>query len=153
MHHETLAGMNEGKDVTTLMREVRLPASLRVGEGYGTVAWGVRTIWETYMGWFHLRSTTELYPLEAGAAFADLVDLVGPGAVVERARARLVSGEPVTAIHLVETVLRGQPTHEGAIDVVIEAHQILLNSGGDVSFWENGWLRYQLGLWQLAPRE
>ena len=148
VHGETLAAMNAGQDVATIMREVRLPESLRVGQGYGTVAWGVRTIWETYMGWFHLRSTTELYPLEAAVAFAELVELAGPDAVVERARDNLVAGEPVAAVHLAEAVLRLQPDHPGAVDVMIHAHQALLDAGGDVSFWENGWLRHQMERWR-----
>jgi glyoxylase-like metal-dependent hydrolase (beta-lactamase superfamily II) len=152
VHRETLAGMNEGRDVTTLMREIRLPTELRVGEGYGTVSWGVRTIWETYVGWFTLRSTTELYPVEPVEAYAELVDLAGPDAVVERARAKLVAAEPVVAIHLVEAVLHRQPTHGGALDVIVDAHQALLDAGGDVSFWESGWLRHQLEHWRLAPR-
>jgi glyoxylase-like metal-dependent hydrolase (beta-lactamase superfamily II) len=152
VHRQTLAGMNEGKDVSTLMREVRLPAELRVGEGYGTVAWGVRTIWETYMGWFRLRSTTELYPLEAVAATAELVDLAGPDAVVERARERLVAGEPVTAIHLIEAVLHRHGAHGSALDVMVDAHQALLDDGGDVNFWANGWLRHQLERWRRQPR-
>ena len=153
VHTQTLAGMNEGKDVFTLMREVRLPAELRVGQGYGTVAWGVRTIWESYMGWFTLRSTTELYPLEASEVLAELVDLAGAEAVVERARAKLVAREPVAAIHLAEAVLSHQPAHnapahEGAVDVMIEAHRALLDAGGDVSFWESGWLRHQWERWR-----
>ena len=46
----TVAGMNEGKDVFTLMRDIRLPDELAVGEGYGKVSWGVRSIWEGYAG-------------------------------------------------------------------------------------------------------
>ena len=61
VHDRTVDGMNAGTDVHTLMREVRLPEHLDVGEGYGTVAWNVRAIWENYAGWFHHRSTTELY--------------------------------------------------------------------------------------------
>ena len=152
VHTETLAGMNEGKDVSTLIREVSLPESLRVGQGYGTVAWGVRTIWETYMGWFHLRSTTELYPLEPVAAFAELVDLAGPDAVVGRARAQLAAGEPVAAVHLAEAVLHHRPDHAGAVEVMIDAHQALLDAGGDVSFWESGWLRHQIERWRRARR-
>ncbi len=144
--------MNAGKDVSTLMREIHLPAELRVGEGYGTVAWGVRTIWETYMGWFTLRSTTELYPVEPAAAFAELVDLAGADAVVARARAKLAAGEPVAAIHLAEAVLCHQPAHSGAVDVMIDAHQALLDGGGDVSFWESGWLRHQLEHWRSERR-
>ena len=66
----TVAGMNEGKDVFTLMREIRLPDELAVGEGYGKVSWGVRSIWEGYAGWFHARSTTELYPVAPDAVWA-----------------------------------------------------------------------------------
>jgi alkyl sulfatase BDS1-like metallo-beta-lactamase superfamily hydrolase len=148
VHRQTLAGMNEGKDVFTLMREIHLPDELRVGQGYGTVAWGVRTIWESYMGWFTLRSTTELYPTEPSAVMAELVDLVGPDAVVARARDDLASGEPVAAIHLVEAVLRHTPTHPGAVDVMVDAHRALLQAGGDISFWESGWLRHQLAHWE-----
>ena len=61
VHDETVKGMNEGKDVRTLMRELALPDDIEVGQGYGKVAWNVRAIWESYAGWFHYRSTTELY--------------------------------------------------------------------------------------------
>jgi alkyl sulfatase BDS1-like metallo-beta-lactamase superfamily hydrolase len=152
VHTETLAGMNEGKDVATLMREVRLPAELRVGQGYGTVPWGVRTIWETYMGWFRLRSTTELYPLEPSAAAAELADLAGPDAVVARARVALAAGEPVVALHLAEAVLVHHPTHLGAVDVMIDAHRALLDAGGDTSFWESGWLHNQWEHWRAERR-
>ena len=63
IHDQTVAGMNAGKDVRTLMREIVLPAEYEVGEGYGKVAWDVRAVWENYSGWFHHRSTTELYPV------------------------------------------------------------------------------------------
>ncbi len=148
VHRQTLSGINEGKDVVSLMREVHLPAELRVGQGYGTVAWGVRTIWETYVGWFRLTSSTELYPVEATGAFAELVDLAGPDAVVARARAKLAEGEPVVAIHLAEAVLRRQPESDRAAAVMVDAHRALLAAGGDVNFWESGWLRRQVEHWR-----
>jgi alkyl sulfatase BDS1-like metallo-beta-lactamase superfamily hydrolase len=144
VHHETLEGMNEGKDVLTLMRDVRLPEALRVGQGYGTVAWGVRTIWESYMGWFRLRSTTELYPLEPVEALAEVVEMAGTDAVVSRALDRLAAGEPLRAVHLAEAVLRLRPDDPGAAAVMVDAHQALIETGGDASFWESGWLRHQL---------
>lgn len=150
VHRETLAGMNDGKDITTLMREIRLPSGLRVGEGYGKVAWGVRTIWETYVGWFKLSSTTELYPVEPAAAFAELVELAGTDAVVERAREKLSGAEPVVAIHLVEAVLRRRPSHSGALEVMTDAHQALLDAGGETNFWESGWLRHQIDHWRKS---
>ena len=96
------------------MREIRLPEHLDVGEGYGTVAWNVRAIWETYAGWFHHRSTTELYAVPPGAGRrrprgappAPTRSPPPPGA-------RLDAGEPVAALHLTDLVLAVEPTHAG----------------------------------------
>jgi glyoxylase-like metal-dependent hydrolase (beta-lactamase superfamily II) len=44
VHDQTVAGMNAGKDVRTLMAEISLPEHLQVGQGYGAVAWDVRAI-------------------------------------------------------------------------------------------------------------
>ena len=147
VHRQTLDGMNAGRDLFSLMREVRLPPELRVGEGYGTVAWGVRTIWETYVGWFRLGSTTELYPVAPAEAVADLVDLVGSSRVVARARGRLEAGDPVVAIHLAEAVLHSEPDRGDAAAVMADAHQALLDAGGAGNFWAGGWLRHQRDRW------
>src|SRR5258706_13711564 len=61
IREQTIAGMNAGSDVQTLMRDIRLPAALSVGQGHGKVAWCVRAIWEEYAGWFHYDATTSLY--------------------------------------------------------------------------------------------
>lgn len=63
---ETLAGMNEGKDIDTLASEIVLPqeyASLPyLGEYYGCVEWTVRAIFTAYLGWFD-GNPTNLHPL------------------------------------------------------------------------------------------
>jgi alkyl sulfatase BDS1-like metallo-beta-lactamase superfamily hydrolase len=142
LHDETVAGMNAGKDVHTLMREVRLPAHLDVGQGYGKVAWDVRAIWENYSGWFHHRSTTELYDVGPAEVSADLVELAGADALVSRADAHLDAGRPVHAIHLAEPVLRAEPGHPGARSVLKAAHEHLL--AASTNFWESAWLTEQL---------
>jgi glyoxylase-like metal-dependent hydrolase (beta-lactamase superfamily II) len=147
VHRETLQGMNDGKDIWTLMREIQLPPELRVGQGYGKVAWGVRTIWESYLGWFHHQSTTELYGVRHSDVFADVADLAGPDALVRRAWAKLDTSEPVAAIHLAEIALAGDNAHRGARAVLLAAHQRLLDDGGDVSFWEHGWLKHEIDRW------
>ncbi|BBZ50552.1 MBL fold metallo-hydrolase [Mycobacterium heidelbergense] len=139
IHDETVAGMNAGKDVRTLMREIALPPEYDVGQGYGKVAWDVRAIWENYSGWFHHRSTTELYPVGFDAIAADVVELAGADALVDRARAHLDAGRPLQAIHLAELVPRD---HAGARDVLKAAHERLL--AGSTNFWESAWLRRQL---------
>lgn len=144
VHTETLRGMNAGIDVWTLMRDVQLPSHLRVGQGYGKVSWAVRTIWEIYMGWFKLGSTTELYPDQRVEAMAELVDALGADAAADRARSVLERGDAVLAIHLAEGVLAVSSDHAEARAVMVEAHQVLLDAGGADNLWENGWLREQL---------
>jgi alkyl sulfatase BDS1-like metallo-beta-lactamase superfamily hydrolase len=148
VHRETLAGINAGSDVWTLMRTVALPEHLRVGQGYGKVPWAVRTIWESYVGWFTLQSTTELYPQAHGQALAEIIGAVGPEAAIELARQALRRGDAAVAIHLAEGVLTTDAGHAGAAAIMSEAHQHLLDGGGDVNFWESGWLRSQLTRWE-----
>ncbi|MEV0672427.1 MBL fold metallo-hydrolase [Mycobacterium sp. NPDC050441] len=145
IHDETVAGMNAGKDVGTLMREITLPAEFEVGQGYGKVAWDVRAIWENYSGWFHHRSTTELYPVGLDTVTADIVELAGAEAIVGRARAHLEADRPLHAIHLAELV---GPDHPGARDVLRQAHERLL--ADSTNFWETAWLKNTLS--QLAAR-
>jgi alkyl sulfatase BDS1-like metallo-beta-lactamase superfamily hydrolase len=139
IHDQTVAGMNAGKDVRTLMREITLPPECEVGQGYGKVAWDVRAIWENYSGWFHHQSTTELYPVGFDAVAADVVELAGADALVRRARAHLAEGRPVHAIHLAQLL---PPDHQGAREVLRDAHENLL--ADSTNFWERAWLTRQI---------
>jgi alkyl sulfatase BDS1-like metallo-beta-lactamase superfamily hydrolase len=143
VHDETVRGMNEGKDVWTLMREIQLPAELEVGQGYGKVSWCVRAIWETYAGWFHHQSTTELYPVPAWTVYPDLVELAGGADVVaKRAKGKLEAGALVEAIHLAEVALAAAPRHRGALEASLLAHQQL--EAVSENFWLTSWLRRRI---------
>jgi alkyl sulfatase BDS1-like metallo-beta-lactamase superfamily hydrolase len=143
VHDATVAGMNEGKDLHTLMQEIVLPKELEVGEGYGKVSWSVRAIWENYAGWFHHESTTELYSLPQRAIHADLIELAGgPLKIVERARERLAEKEPEAALHLLDILLSQPEPPDSALAVAVEAHQLLASRS--VNFWLTAWLRNQI---------
>jgi alkyl sulfatase BDS1-like metallo-beta-lactamase superfamily hydrolase len=145
VHDETVRGMNEGKDVFTLMREIRLPDDLAVGQGYGCVAWSVRAIWEGYAGWFHQTSTTELYPTPVRAVYPDVVALAGgPEKVAAAARDRLAGGDPVGAIHLAEMALAADGDSRPALEAFLAAHEQLFAQRAGENFWETGWLRHQI---------
>ena len=139
VHDHTVEGMNDGADVHTLMREVRLPEHLDLGEGYGKTSWNVRAIWENYAGWFHHRSTTELYDVPATAIAADLVTMAGTESLIRAARSRLQAGEPVAALHLSDLVLAVEPGQPDARSVAVEASRGLLDKS--TNFWERAWLR------------
>jgi alkyl sulfatase BDS1-like metallo-beta-lactamase superfamily hydrolase len=143
VHNRTVEGMNAGNDVHTLMREIALPPELDVGQGYGKVSWDVRAIWENYSGWFHHRSTTELYDVGPIELNADLVDLAGADRVVARAEEHLAAGRPVHAIHLAEAVFHANPAHGEARVMLKAAHETLL--AASTNFWESAWLTKKIG--------
>ena len=153
VHEQTAAGINAGKDIYTIMREVQLPPELRVGQGYGKVEWGVRTFFEQYTGWFQRRSTAELYPSDPADALSELAALADVPSVLERARARMDSGDVATAIRLLEAILSVRPDQPEAASLMAFAHEKLLKEGGDVSFWENGWLESERDRWQQIAED
>jgi alkyl sulfatase BDS1-like metallo-beta-lactamase superfamily hydrolase len=137
--------MNEGRDVHTLMAEITLPPELDVGEGYGKVSWSVRAIWEHYAGWFHHRSTTELYPVPRQSVNADLLDLAGgTAALVQRARERVSDGQYLQAQHLLDIVLDQQRMDVGALKLAVDVHKALRENSAN--FWLDAWLDSQLQL-------
>jgi alkyl sulfatase BDS1-like metallo-beta-lactamase superfamily hydrolase len=143
VHDETVKGMNEGKDVHTLMAEIELPAALEVGQGYGKVSWSVRAIWEHYAGWFKHESTTELYATPQSAIHDDLVELAGgPTAIVERAQQKIGEGKYVEAIHLLDIVLPQDRELPVAVNAALAAHEKLLQDSAN--FWLSSWLKNQI---------
>lgn len=150
VHTEALAGFNAGIDMWTLMDTIQLPPELRVGQGYGKVSWAVRTFWEEYIGWFRLQSTTELYSDRSGAALRELVEVGGVDAALDRAEAALARGDAPLALTLGEAIVAVAPDAPRARALMADAHRHLLDNGGDVSFWESGWLRTELARWSAG---
>ena len=148
VHSETVKRINAGQDIHTIMREVTLPANLRVGQGYGKVAWAVRTIFEAYTGWFQRRATSELYATPPESGLADLASLAGVKVVIDHARGRLAAGEPVRALALAEAAVAAEPNNSAAARLMVDVHEALLAQGGDVNFWESGWLHHQIARWR-----
>jgi alkyl sulfatase BDS1-like metallo-beta-lactamase superfamily hydrolase len=142
VHDQTVEGMNAGTDVWTLMRTVQVPGHLDVGEGYGQTRWNVRAIWENYAGWFHHRSTTELYGVPPMAVAPEVVAAAGADVLVSLARTHADEGRPVEALQLTDLVLAAEPGHLGALDVAVDATGDLL--GATDNFWESAWLRRSL---------
>ena len=116
VHDRTVEGMNAGKDVHTLMREITLPPELEVGQGYGKVRLGragdLGELLRLVPPPLHHRACTTSAPDELDA---DLVDArrrrLGSWTAP---RSTLAAGRPVHAIHLAEAVVRADPDHAGA---------------------------------------
>jgi len=148
----TLEGMKAGKDVHTLMREVKLPDALAIGEFHGKVSWGVKSIWREYSGWFHYEDgTTELYGVPRRAVHGDIAALAGgAGNLAARARQRLDAGEPLEALHLVEIALNAEPANRPALEVKRDASALLLERSGGQNLSETMWLRSEIAECEAA---
>lgn len=141
----TLDGMNAGRTVHELMRDVALPEHLKIGEFHGKVAWAVKTIWEEYAGWFHYEDgTTELYGVPRSAVNADLVELAGADALAARARAHVEAGKPLEALHLTDILLGADPADKAALAVKKAACEHLLAASGGSNLSETMWLKSEI---------
>ncbi len=142
VHDETVRAMNGHGDLFRAMREIRLPRELEVGQSYGTVRWSVRAIWENYAGWFHQRSTTELYDVPASALYAELGRLADPAALLQSARRHIEADALPEALHLLEVALAAEPAFTPALDASLRVHRTLLERS--TNFWEASWLRREI---------
>ncbi|MCB1690514.1 MAG: MBL fold metallo-hydrolase [Halioglobus sp.] len=151
VHQATVDGMNAGVDVHTLMREVKLPEPLSLGEFHGKVSWAVRTIWEEYSGWFHFDSTTSLYGVPRTSIDTDLVELAGgAGPLAARARKKLDAGSTLEAVHLLDVALGAEPHNSDALSVKKDALTVLLSESGGANLSEVMWLKSEIAAVEAA---
>jgi alkyl sulfatase BDS1-like metallo-beta-lactamase superfamily hydrolase len=145
LERETIAGMNAGKTVHDLMREIVLPEALRIGEFHGKTNWVVRAIWEENAGWLHYADgTTALYGVPRSAVNGDLVDLAGADALAERARVHASAGRPLEAFHLLDIALGAQRDHAASLAVKKDALKQLLKASGGSNLSETMWLKAEI---------
>jgi alkyl sulfatase BDS1-like metallo-beta-lactamase superfamily hydrolase len=151
VNQATIAGMNAGKDVHTLMREIKLPDNLKIGEFHGKVSWAVRAIWEEYSGWFHYDTTTALYGVPRSSVHADLAQLAGGAtALAGRARQKLDDGRALEAMHLIDVALDAEPSSADALTVKQAALEALLRESASANLSETMWLKSEIAATQAA---
>ncbi|RZV48138.1 MAG: alkyl/aryl-sulfatase [Acidimicrobiales bacterium] len=109
VYNETIAGMNAGKTPDELAHEVTLPPELAdnemLGEYYGNVSFGVRSIFTGVLGWFDGNPTkmNPLHPADRAAKVAELAG--GAEALFERAQAALSDGDAQWCAELCDMVI------------------------------------------------
>jgi alkyl sulfatase BDS1-like metallo-beta-lactamase superfamily hydrolase len=152
VHDETVKGMNDGKDVYTLMQEIKLPASYDLTESFGKVSWSVRGIYEGYAGWFDTNPST-MYELPPSAVYTDLVELAGgPDPVTKLALEKLKAGNPVEALHLTDVVLTYDNKNIAALNARLQTLNYLKEHC--TNYNESGWLDFGIkkAKESLAPK-
>lgn len=142
VHDETVKGMNAGKDVWTLMNEIKLPTALDVGEGYGKLSWSVRGIYEGYVGYFDLNPAT-MYEKPASSVYADVVKLAGGAdAIAKLAMQKAEAGAEVEALHLTDMALATDSANRAALAAKLKALEGLRARCRNSN--ERGWLEYSI---------
>ncbi len=151
VHDETIKGMNAGKDVWTLMNEIKLPAALDIGESYGKLSWSVRGIYEGYVGWFDLNPAA-MYETPVSSVYADVVKLAGGAETVAKlAMERALAGQAVEALHLGDIALAADATNRTALAAKLKALEILRERCRNSN--ERGWLDFSISQLKLKLGE
>ncbi len=142
VHDAVVKGMNQGKDVYTLMREIHLPQELEIGESYGKLSWSIRGIYEGYAGWFDLNPAT-MYDTPPEGIYTDLVKLAGgPETVVKLATLRLSEGKPTEALRLTDAALAADPSNHAALEAKLKTLEQLVRECKNSN--ERGWLDFSI---------
>jgi alkyl sulfatase BDS1-like metallo-beta-lactamase superfamily hydrolase len=142
VHEAVLKGMNDGKDVHTLMKEIKLPPELDVGEGYGKISWSVRGMYESYVGWFS-GDAAEMFPQGRDSISDSLVKLAGgPKAIAGEAMKLVGEGKPVEALHLTSVGLEGARGDKDVLRARVAAFEALVKASTNRN--ELGWLNQGL---------
>ena len=151
VHDQTVLGMNQGKDVYTLMQEIKLPTDLDIGEGYGTIAWSVRGIYENYVGWFDGNPST-MFSIPPSEVYPDLVALAGGAdSVSELAQTYLDQESFELALHAADIALKSEAGNEPALRIRLAALQALLARTTNTN--EAGWLQFGIRQTEAALEE
>jgi alkyl sulfatase BDS1-like metallo-beta-lactamase superfamily hydrolase len=140
VHDETVKGMDAGKDVFTLMQEIKLPASYDVTQVFGKVSWSVRGIYDGYAGWYD-GNPTSMYELPPSSVYPDLVKLAGgPEPLAKLAMEKIEGGQPVEALHLTDVILAYDQKNVAGLNARIKAMEYMKQRSQNRV--ESGWLDY-----------
>ena len=128
VYQQTIDCMNKGFTLQQTVDHVQLPDSLvnqaNLQEFYGSVAWGVRSIYLHYVGWFD-GNPTNLYPLSSKQEAKNMIEMAGgEKKIMNRIKKSIEDGNYQWGLQLVDYLL--QTDYE--IAKVIEAKIKLLRA-------------------------
>jgi len=139
IHDETINGINQGKDVYTLMREIKMPNKYRIRQGFGKVEWTVRGIYHENIGWFD-ENPASMYDLPGSGIYTDLVEICGAEAILKKSEILLDNKEFVKVLHLTDVILNSDPDNKTAIEHRLKALEAL--KARTYNYIERVWLEY-----------
>jgi alkyl sulfatase BDS1-like metallo-beta-lactamase superfamily hydrolase len=128
LHDETVAMMNRGATLDTILHTVRPPSHLAerpyLQPVYDEPEFIVRNVWRFYGGWYD-GTPSELKPSPRAQQGAEIARLAGGvQALVERARQLMVDGDLAMASHLADWAIAAGPHDAEAQEVRAEVYSM-----------------------------
>ena len=136
---ETIKGINEGKDVYTLMQEIKVQEKYQISPYFGKVEWTVHGIYQEYIGWFD-ENPSSMYELPVSSIYSDLVEIAGVDVINSRAEKLLNEKEYVKVLYLTDVVLKSDPNNKTTNEFRLKALESL--KSGTRNYIERIWLDY-----------
>jgi alkyl sulfatase BDS1-like metallo-beta-lactamase superfamily hydrolase len=115
IHDQVVKGMNDGKWLEDIMRDMDWPATDKpwLQPIYDHPHFIARNVYRLYGGWWD-GDPANMLPAHPSEVAAALVGATGPAPILDRARAAQAAGDLQMACHLVDFVKRGQPENKEA---------------------------------------
>lgn len=147
VHDEIWAGLSAGKDVYTLMREIKLPQEYaHLSQQHGRVEWTVRETVNQAGAWFPYKHTSELYPYRPHEIYPDLVAMAGEQGVLDKANELRTSGQLEQALMMTEAALSANPESKPAMIAQRSVLEALVSRAREThnTFSEVAWLQFKI---------
>ncbi|MEO8457031.1 MAG: alkyl sulfatase dimerization domain-containing protein [Chloroflexota bacterium] len=115
IHDQVVAGMNDGKWLEDIMRDMDWPSTDKpwLQPIYDHPEFIARNVYRLYGGWWD-GDAANMLPAHPSDVAAALVGATGSQPILDRARAARDSGDLQMACHLVDFVRRGDPSNKEA---------------------------------------
>jgi alkyl sulfatase BDS1-like metallo-beta-lactamase superfamily hydrolase len=115
IHDQVVAGMNEGKWLEDIIREINWPATDKpwLQPVYDHPEFIARNVYRLYGGWYD-GDPANILPAHTEEIAATLVGATGSEPILSRARKLRDEGDLQLACHLVDFVRKGEPENRGA---------------------------------------
>jgi alkyl sulfatase BDS1-like metallo-beta-lactamase superfamily hydrolase len=141
IHDQVVAGMNEGKWLEDVIRDIDWPDTSKpwLRPVYDHPEFIARNVWRLYGGWYD-GDPANILPAHSHDIAAELLAATGPAPILDRARKLRDGGDLQMACHLVDFVRKGEPEDREAWELWrdlfqarAEAEQSLMARGAFLS--------------------
>jgi alkyl sulfatase BDS1-like metallo-beta-lactamase superfamily hydrolase len=115
IHDQVVDGMNEGKFLEDILRDIKYPPNDRpwLKPIYDHPEFVARTVYRLYGGWYD-GNPAHMLPAHSHDVARELIAVTGPAGLLARARQLRDEGNLQMACHLVDFVRRGDPGNREA---------------------------------------